>query len=930
MLFDKLCAFWLIADLASKGRKGNIMKMKNFTRAVSAVLAALTLAVNASALDFGSLGVVDRMIREEIGGGLIYTEVKSSGNVGSQSSYIFEYTPGSGTLPIVSYNKVYGRDQLAELITEDTLGAVNGDFYSLQTGIPMGIMIDDGFLLSTSDDPDSPGAAIGFKADGSAMIGRPEISLSILNMRSMEKAEIEYFNKYPLKWGAYLLDSSYSSSTTSTESSLEIVIEVSSRLRLGESLFGIVREIRKGSINGDIPEGCMVLTVTDSSSAYSRFSGYKLGDELLLSVSCTEEWKDVVTAIGGGDIILENGVMPDGIIDEGHEKNSNPRTAIGIRSDGSVVIYAVDGRSSSSRGLTESELSTVMSELGCITALNLDGGGSTTVMVKYSAADDCIYVNSPSDGKPRTISNALLLISADSSDGIPAGLSPTIKTPLILSGESLNISAYIRDRAYRSIGEAENVTVIAPEAAGCAVGSIFTAGDKAGIYELTLSSDGLYGVIYVIVTDELDSIELSPSYSRAYYGSPVALELSAKYRGEEVICELDSFCFTLNGTHILPDAEEYPDAMIACELGYLTKELEFVAFEGAIGEVEVGVELGGASASVRIKVGKGDDEIPESAIYSNTLSRETVYPGYKSDTALSFSRDIDSDTAAEILCDIPIAKGARSISLWVNELPETPYCIVSDKNGKEHRLNYSIARDYRQQLGFAELSVELDESLSSDVCTLSVLLGFEGGRESIILDGARISYGDQSDAPISGLNGHWAAEAILRLYDMNVIEELDCKNEDGSLSYAPDERLTRGEFAKLISRWLGLDISSARLESIGFEEDTPEDKLPYIRAVISEGIMNGVGRLDEMILFNANGEITRQEVCKVLGGLIGTDDCEEIPTPSDLDQVAAWAVEGVNACISAGIISGYTDGSIRPEASVTRAELAVMLERAGA
>lgn len=900
--------------------------MKHFIKTTAAALIAALLSANLSALEFLGLGIADRIVREEIGGGLIYTEVKTTGELGSQSSYIFEYTPGEGTLPIISTNRVYGRDRLGELIGDNTLGAVNGDFYSLKTGVPMGVMINDGLLISSDDDPEMPRFAIGFKADGSTIIGKPELLLEVLNLRSGEAADLEHFNKYPSKWGAYLLDRSYSDSTTSTEASLEIVLETDGELRLGESIIGRVHEIREASQNGEIPEDCMVLTVTESSAAYSRFSGYEVGDELVISVRCAEGWEEVITAIGGGDVILENGAMPEGIIDDEHEKVSNPRTAVGVRADGSVVFYAVDGRSKSSRGLTETELAEVMAGLGCITALNLDGGGSTTVMVKYSSEADCVYVNSPSDGRPRTVGNAVLLISSEESDGIPDGLVPSEKTPLILSGSSYEVKAVIRDRAYKPIGEAESVTVIAPENAGSAVGSTFTAGDKAGLYELALSSEGLVGRLYVNITDRLDSIELLPSYSRAVFGEPTRLELLAKYRGEKVICDLERFYFTLNNMHILPDENEYPDAMLVCELGYLTKDCEFVAFEGAVGEVEIGIQLDELIGAARIRVGEGDDEIAESAIYSNTLALEMVGSGYKSETAIrAVKASVTSESA--LLCDTEIAAGGRSISLWVSELPNEPFCTVIDQSGKKHTLYYKVTKDYSRQLGFIELTAELPDTLSSYPCTIEILLGFscEEGF-SLDIDSARISYGDESNLPISGLEGHWAKDAILRLYDMGAIQSYDCRYEGESISYSPDKMLTRGEFAKIVSLWLGLDISD-KLEGESFEADTPTEKLPYIRAVISEGIMNGTGSLDGRLLFNANSGITRQEVCKVLGLLISGENSSEY-APTDIDRVAEWARDGVEVCISAGIIGGYEDGSIRPENPVTRGELAVMLERA--
>lgn len=87
-------------------------------------------------------------------------------------------------------------------------------------------------------------------------------------------------------------------------------------------------------------------------------------------------------------------------------KQRHPRTAIGWRADGKLVLVVVDGRQKSSAGMTMDELATLMLELNCIEAMNLDGGGSTTMVVRNR------IVNSPSDlmGE-RAVSDALMIFA---------------------------------------------------------------------------------------------------------------------------------------------------------------------------------------------------------------------------------------------------------------------------------------------------------------------------------------------------------------------------------------------------------------------------------------------------------------------------------------------------------------------------------------
>jgi len=93
--------------------------------------------------------------------------------------------------------------------------------------------------------------------------------------------------------------------------------------------------------------------------------------------------------------------------------NRHPRTAVGTRPDGKVILLVIDGRSSNSYGASLPELSKIMRWLGCTSAINLDGGGSSTLWV--STFPENGVVNFPCDNKlwdhagERKVANTLLL-----------------------------------------------------------------------------------------------------------------------------------------------------------------------------------------------------------------------------------------------------------------------------------------------------------------------------------------------------------------------------------------------------------------------------------------------------------------------------------------------------------------------------------------
>ncbi len=83
----------------------------------------------------------------------------------------------------------------------------------------------------------------------------------------------------------------------------------------------------------------------------------------------------------------------------------NPRTGIGVRADGKVILVVVDGRQKRwSHGVTLFTFARIMRNLGAVQALNLDGGGSSTMVVQGEV------VNRPSEGHERAISNAVLIL----------------------------------------------------------------------------------------------------------------------------------------------------------------------------------------------------------------------------------------------------------------------------------------------------------------------------------------------------------------------------------------------------------------------------------------------------------------------------------------------------------------------------------------
>ena len=100
-----------------------------------------------------------------------------------------------------------------------------------------------------------------------------------------------------------------------------------------------------------------------------------------------------VQTLSFGPALVENGqVSVDSDDEVGRAMASNPRTAIGIKADGTYLFVVSDGRTDESEGLSLLELAEFMKDQGAVTAYNLDGGGSSTMVFNGTV------VNTPTGG----------------------------------------------------------------------------------------------------------------------------------------------------------------------------------------------------------------------------------------------------------------------------------------------------------------------------------------------------------------------------------------------------------------------------------------------------------------------------------------------------------------------------------------------------
>jgi hypothetical protein len=133
-------------------------------------------------------------------------------------------------------------------------------------------------------------------------------------------------------------------------------------------------------------------------------------------VDAGEDWPAAFDAVGTYPSLVTDGVVrlePDK--DTSFFDARHPRSAIGLKEDGTVLLVTVDGRTSAGAGMTLNALAQHMKNLGAVDAANLDGGGSTTLWIDQKSING--IVNFPSDNGThdhwgeRPVSDVLLILA---------------------------------------------------------------------------------------------------------------------------------------------------------------------------------------------------------------------------------------------------------------------------------------------------------------------------------------------------------------------------------------------------------------------------------------------------------------------------------------------------------------------------------------
>ena len=239
-------------------------------------------------------------------------------------------------------------------------------------------------------------------------------------------------------------------------------------------------------------------TVVLNGPAGSQLDALNPGDPVPLTFSITPGWENVREAVGGREFIVRDGATSISprppLADELH-----PRTALGITVAGDLVMATVDGRQSGySTGVDLEELAELLLSRGVVQALNMDGGGSTTVAVRLPGDPEVSVVNRPSDGYERAVANSLIVFSS-APTGPLAIVDVLPGTAAIWQGEVTDFAAKGQDAAYNGVALADGEVTWAVDGPGAISAAGRYSATAAGTATVAATARGIQGGATVTV-----------------------------------------------------------------------------------------------------------------------------------------------------------------------------------------------------------------------------------------------------------------------------------------------------------------------------------------------------------------------------------------------------------------------------------------------
>ncbi len=323
-----------------------------------------------------------------------------------------------------------GRELLPDLLQrQGAVAAINGDF-AAYTADPLGVAIRDGELLS---EPMDYRVCVGIQ--GSTVLMDRLMGNGAFQPATGSAITLTGINRVPHAGDIVIWTPTYQAKVQPEKAAVIVTLkEVNLPLKPSQVLQGKIDTVVPYEAWENLPvcapNTVMIVAVGEAKKALitpcNRNDMVSIRFDLVQSIPVLERgklparsrssrpaslepvWKEMDQAMGGGPWLVQGGqVAVDWELQRFNllefVERKHPRTAIGVMEDGTLLLVVVDGRQERSIGVSLFQLAQLMKNLGAVNAINLDGGGSSTMLVGGGT------INSPSDGKLRPLANGLLI-----------------------------------------------------------------------------------------------------------------------------------------------------------------------------------------------------------------------------------------------------------------------------------------------------------------------------------------------------------------------------------------------------------------------------------------------------------------------------------------------------------------------------------------
>lgn len=311
----------------------------------------------------------------------------------------------------LAHNEIPDHERTSSMAARNgALAAINGDYTLLPSdpakGRPVHTFAQEAELVTS---PLLYGRNFALTADEQQVyIGHPKFTSSLTQQETGESWTIHSWNKVPARFGeitAYTVKGGWNHKPPRDACSSRLMpadtpalqadqVSVAQTFTVALTKCASKRVSRRG--------GVVVSALRGSSEAALIQGGLVAGETVTLAWSTG--WPGVVETIGGNPTLLEDGVITAENCTNSYFCERNPRTGIGVNSKGKILMVTVDGRRKRSVGMKPVAFAKLFRWLGATSALNLDGGGSTTMWVRGS------LVNKPSGASERPVGSSVLIV----------------------------------------------------------------------------------------------------------------------------------------------------------------------------------------------------------------------------------------------------------------------------------------------------------------------------------------------------------------------------------------------------------------------------------------------------------------------------------------------------------------------------------------